>query len=41
MCAFKDILEIIYYIAFIVLTGILVWYARKTYANEEKTAPMA
>lgn len=40
MCVFKDILEIIYYIAFIVLTGILVWYAKKTYVNEKKTAPI-
>ena len=27
----KDILEIIYYVAFIILTWLIVWYAKKTY----------
>lgn len=32
----KDILEIIYYIAFIVLTFLIVWYAKKTFDDQTK-----
>ena len=40
MSLVKDFLEIMYYIAFIILTILLVIYAKKTYTNEKKAEPL-